>query len=66
MPEGEVHPGRGSGRDQVPAGAAPYFRRMGVHIHTARRRISQLLDALNAETRFQAGAQAILRGRLDA
>ncbi|MFF1913149.1 helix-turn-helix domain-containing protein [Streptomyces sp. NPDC058239] len=40
-------------------------RRMGVHVHTARRRISQLLDSLNAETRFQAGAQAILRGWLD-
>ncbi|MGW6897087.1 helix-turn-helix domain-containing protein [Streptomyces sp. NBC_01727] len=39
-------------------------RRMGVHVHTARRRISQLLDSLNAETRFQAGAQAILRGWL--
>lgn len=40
-------------------------RRMGVHVHTARRHISQLLDSLNAETRFQAGAQAILRGWLD-
>ncbi len=34
-------------------------------VHTARRRISHLLDSLNAETRFQAGAQAMLRGWLD-
>ncbi|WP_329122761.1 helix-turn-helix domain-containing protein [Streptomyces sp. NBC_01465] len=40
-------------------------RRMGVHVHTARRRITQLLDSLGAETRFQAGAQATLRGWLD-
>jgi DNA-binding CsgD family transcriptional regulator len=39
-------------------------RRMGLHVHTVRRRISQLLRALNAETRFQAGVQAILRGWL--
>lgn len=44
-------------------GPGAIARRMGVH--TARRRISQLLDSLNAETRFQAGAQAILRGWLD-
>ncbi|MCX4819344.1 hypothetical protein OG883_05375 [Streptomyces sp. NBC_01142] len=40
-------------------------RRLGVHVHTARRRISQLLETLGAETRFQAGAQATLRGWLD-
>ncbi|MFF4227863.1 helix-turn-helix domain-containing protein [Streptomyces sp. NPDC001820] len=40
-------------------------RRMGVHVHTARRRISRLLETLGAETRFQAGAQATLRGWLD-
>ncbi|MFD9907129.1 hypothetical protein [Streptomyces sp. NPDC059063] len=39
-------------------------RRLGVHVHTARRRISRLLDDLGAETRFQAGAQAVLRGWL--
>ncbi|MFI6641290.1 hypothetical protein [Streptomyces sp. NPDC050504] len=39
-------------------------RRLGVHVHTARRRISRLLDHLGAETRFQAGAQATLRGWL--
>lgn len=39
-------------------------RRLGVHVHTARRRISRLLAALNAETRFQAGAQAATRGWL--
>lgn len=40
-------------------------RRLGVHVHTARRRISQLLESLGAETRFQAGAQAARRGWLD-
>ncbi|MEV0964708.1 helix-turn-helix domain-containing protein [Streptomyces sp. NPDC049910] len=40
-------------------------RRLGVHVHTARRRISRLLEALGAETRFQAGARATLRGWLD-
>ncbi|MER7171392.1 helix-turn-helix transcriptional regulator [Streptomyces mesophilus] len=41
-------------------------RRLGVHVHTARRRISRLLRTLNAETRFQAGVQAVGRGWLDA
>ncbi|MEU2154018.1 helix-turn-helix domain-containing protein [Streptomyces sp. NPDC019396] len=41
-------------------------RRLGVHVHTARRRISRLLESLGAETRFQAGAQATLRGWLTA
>ncbi|NUK23835.1 helix-turn-helix domain-containing protein [Streptomyces lunaelactis] len=40
-------------------------RRLGVHVHTARRRISRLLETLGAETRFQAGAQATLRGWLN-
>ncbi|GAA3492128.1 helix-turn-helix domain-containing protein [Streptomyces cremeus] len=39
-------------------------RRLGVHVHTARRRITRLLEALDAETRFQAGAQAATRGWL--
>ncbi|MEU6664212.1 helix-turn-helix transcriptional regulator [Streptomyces sp. NPDC046821] len=39
-------------------------RRLGVHVHTARRRISRLLQTLNAETRFQAGVQALRRGWL--
>ncbi|ROQ63660.1 Homeodomain-like domain-containing protein [Streptomyces sp. 840.1] len=39
-------------------------RRLGVHVHTARRRISRLLVELNAETRFQAGVQALRRGWL--
>ncbi|WP_267244850.1 TrmB family transcriptional regulator [Streptomyces sp. PR69] len=39
-------------------------RRLGVHVHTARRRISRLLRSLDAETRFQAGAKAALRGWL--
>ncbi|MEE1757241.1 helix-turn-helix domain-containing protein [Streptomyces sp. SP18CS02] len=40
-------------------------RRLGVHVHTARRRISRLLESLDARTRFQAGAQATSRGWLD-
>ncbi|MCK8677404.1 helix-turn-helix domain-containing protein [Streptomyces lichenis] len=41
-------------------------RRLGVHVHTARRRISRLLEALDARTRFQAGARASVRGWLEA
>lgn len=33
-------------------------------VHTVRRRISRLMQALNVETRFQAGVQAALRGWL--
>ncbi|OKK06479.1 hypothetical protein AMK26_10715 [Streptomyces sp. CB03234] len=40
-------------------------RRLGVHVHTARRRISRLLESLGARTRFQAGARASSRGWLD-
>lgn len=40
-------------------------RRLGIHVHTARRRISGMLDDLDAGTRFQAGAQAVIRGWLD-
>ncbi|MFF8830125.1 helix-turn-helix domain-containing protein [Streptomyces sp. NPDC015131] len=40
-------------------------RRLGVHVHTARRRISLLLESLGARTRFQAGARASSRGWLD-
>ncbi|MEU0719578.1 helix-turn-helix domain-containing protein [Streptomyces lavendulocolor] len=39
-------------------------RRLGVHVHTARRRISRLLESLDARTRFQAGARASSRGWL--
>ncbi|MEU7699775.1 hypothetical protein [Streptomyces sp. NPDC039028] len=39
-------------------------RRLGVHVHTARRRISRMLDELGADTRFQAGVQAAIRGWL--
>ncbi|MEU6484419.1 helix-turn-helix domain-containing protein [Streptomyces sp. NPDC046887] len=41
-------------------------RRLGVHVHTARRRISRLLECLDARTRFQAGARASVRGWLEA
>ncbi|MEV6677523.1 hypothetical protein AB0N09_11750 [Streptomyces erythrochromogenes] len=39
-------------------------RRLGVHVHTARRRISRMLEELDADTRFQAGVQAAIRGWL--
>ncbi|WP_424216904.1 hypothetical protein ACN20G_32925 (plasmid) [Streptomyces sp. BI20] len=39
-------------------------RQLGVHVHTARRRITAMLAELGAETRFQAGARAALRGWL--
>lgn len=39
-------------------------RRLGVHVHTARRRITRLLETLDARTRFQAGARATARGWL--
>ncbi|MER7763717.1 hypothetical protein [Streptomyces sp. NPDC097619] len=39
-------------------------RQLGVHVHTARRRINALLGELGATTRFQAGARAALRGWL--
>nr|WSW70649.1 LuxR C-terminal-related transcriptional regulator [Streptomyces sp. NBC_00995] len=39
-------------------------RRLEIHVHTVRRRITRLMQALNAETRFQAGVQAALRGWL--
>ncbi|MGW5354965.1 helix-turn-helix domain-containing protein [Streptomyces sp. NPDC004031] len=41
-------------------------RRLGVHVHTVRRRITRLMQMLNVETRFQAGVQATLRGWLTA
>ncbi|MFJ2061321.1 helix-turn-helix domain-containing protein [Streptomyces sp. NPDC087908] len=39
-------------------------RRLGVHVHTARRRISRMRNELGADTRFQAGVQAADRGWL--
>ncbi|MFH9618370.1 helix-turn-helix transcriptional regulator [Streptomyces pratensis] len=39
-------------------------RRLDIHVHTVRRRITRLMQTLNAETRFQAGVQAALRGWL--
>ncbi|MFG2567788.1 LuxR family transcriptional regulator [Streptomyces sp. NPDC048567] len=39
-------------------------RRLEVHVHTVRRRISRLMQELKAETRFQAGVQAASRGWL--
>ncbi|MFI7357064.1 hypothetical protein ACIBTP_24380 [Streptomyces avidinii] len=39
-------------------------RRLGVHVHTARRRITRMLEELGADTRFQAGVQAAIRGWL--
>ncbi|MEV6103892.1 LuxR C-terminal-related transcriptional regulator [Streptomyces sp. NPDC051940] len=39
-------------------------RRLDIHVHTVRRRIRRLLETLDAETRFQAGVQALRRGWL--
>ncbi|MFB7837602.1 hypothetical protein [Streptomyces sp. NPDC056056] len=39
-------------------------RRLGVHVHTVRRRIGRMLGELGADTRFQAGARAAIRGWL--
>nr|WP_256332725.1 hypothetical protein [Streptomyces sp. 2131.1] len=39
-------------------------RRLEIHVHTVRRRISRLMRELKAETRFQAGVQAAMRGWL--
>ncbi|MBO1336158.1 helix-turn-helix transcriptional regulator [Streptomyces sp. VRA16 Mangrove soil] len=39
-------------------------RRLDVHVHTVRRRMTRLMQELNAQTRFQAGVQATLRGWL--
>ncbi|MCQ4208301.1 LuxR C-terminal-related transcriptional regulator [Streptomyces longispororuber] len=41
-------------------------RRLDIHVHTVRRRITRLMQELNAQTRFQAGVQATLRGWLTA
>jgi hypothetical protein len=40
-------------------------RRMGVHERTVRRRVSELASALSAESRFQAGVNAVRAGWLD-
>ncbi|MFI5659722.1 LuxR C-terminal-related transcriptional regulator [Streptomyces sp. NPDC051684] len=40
-------------------------RRLDVHVHTVRRRITRLMRMLDAQTRFQAGVRAGLRGWLD-
>jgi DNA-binding NarL/FixJ family response regulator len=37
-------------------------RQLGVDVRTVRRRISKLLSDVDAQTRFQAGAQAVRRG----
>ncbi|MFD8734538.1 LuxR C-terminal-related transcriptional regulator [Streptomyces sp. NPDC059618] len=39
-------------------------RRLDIHVHTVRRRITRLMRSLNTQTRFQAGVQAALRGWL--
>ncbi|TXS06165.1 LuxR family transcriptional regulator [Streptomyces sp. col6] len=39
-------------------------RRLEIHVHTVRKRISRLMRELKAETRFQAGVQAAMRGWL--
>lgn len=51
---------------QLQAGAKdePIARTMGLSPRTVRRRISQLMIELGADTRFQAGAEAARRGWL--
>ncbi|MFF3888692.1 LuxR C-terminal-related transcriptional regulator [Streptomyces sp. NPDC001914] len=39
-------------------------RRLDIHVHTVRRRITRLMRSLNTQTRFQTGVQAALRGWL--
>lgn len=39
-------------------------RRLDIHVHTVRRRITRLMKSLNTQTRFQTGVQAALRGWL--
>ncbi|MER5596952.1 helix-turn-helix transcriptional regulator [Streptomyces sp. NPDC002265] len=39
-------------------------RRLDIHVHTVRRRITRLMQLLNTQTRFQAGVQAAMRGWL--
>ncbi|WUW19207.1 LuxR C-terminal-related transcriptional regulator [Streptomyces sp. NBC_01465] len=41
-------------------------RRLDVHVRTVRRRITSLMASLNADTRFQAGIQAVRKGWLPA
>lgn len=39
-------------------------RRLGVSLRTVRRRVAELMNELGADTRFQAGAEAVRRGLL--
>ncbi|HEX6875106.1 MAG TPA: helix-turn-helix domain-containing protein, partial [Nocardioidaceae bacterium] len=39
-------------------------RTLGVSLRTVRRRIAELMDELGADSRFQAGAEAVRRGWL--
>ncbi|MEU6629883.1 hypothetical protein ABZ905_16565 [Streptomyces parvus] len=71
-----VHTPRATGIETVRGGAAIAVRVASLlvsasedialldrppYVHTVRRRITRLMRALNAETRFQAGVQAALR-----
>lgn len=50
--------------DQLAAGARDeqIARTLGIGLRTVRRRVAQLLDELGAESRFQAGVEAVRRG----
>jgi DNA-binding NarL/FixJ family response regulator len=52
--------------DQLAAGAKDeqIARTLGMSLRTVRRRVAQLLDELGAESRFQAGVEAVRRGWL--
>jgi hypothetical protein len=52
--------------DQLAGGAKDeqIARALGLGLRTVRRRVAELLDELGAESRFQAGAEAVRRGWL--
>jgi DNA-binding CsgD family transcriptional regulator len=72
-PDGDLPPsGAGPGEDEatllglLATGLtdAAIARHLGTHPRTVQRRVRELLDRLDAETRFQAGIQAVRRGWL--
>ena len=66
--DGQLDSGAGSDRrlllDQLVAGAKDeqIARALGISLRTVRRRVADVLDELGAESRFQAGAEAVRRG----
>jgi hypothetical protein len=65
--DGQRHDGEGDRRlllDQLAGGAKDeqIARALGLSVRTVRRRVAGLLDDLRAQSRFQAGVEAIRRG----